>query len=184
MTPRLTVENVPHRLDVHELLKVKAFPDQRQPSRRNTIGGWRFLCVKHLVVSLSHIEVHHHGNRIQRIPVRWYCSPLGDAWHQSPLLVCSRCGHARRTLYFQTGHFACRVCMGLSYASKQCSAEQRPLLQRLRIEHRLQHSPYMQKKTRRYWEARLHALPKSRARVTKRLSSLRVQLPLGRWTFR
>jgi hypothetical protein len=30
----------------------------------------------------------------------------------------------------------------------------------------------------------LRALPKSNARVTKRLSALRVQLPLCRWTFR
>lgn len=177
---RQTVEKTLYRLDIRDLIFLEAF-DQRQQRRKKYLDGFRFS-VDHLMVSACDgVEVHHHNGRIQTIAVHWGRTGRGDAWHRRPRLVCPDCRKACEKLYFRAEmgpHFACRVCQNLVYESQMCSRGQRPLLQRLRKETRLDHSR-MWRKTRRALEAQLRALPQRRARITERLSHPRVQVPLN-----
>src|SRR5215467_9322989 len=176
----LTVDLAPHRLDIRELIFLKAFPDQRH-DRRKPLGGFRFPYLNHMVISLTNIEIHHHCGSIQNIAVRWYRTGFGSIWQRRPRLICPDCRKARDRLYFDARsiHINCRTCQGLRYASHQSSTGQRILLRRARIQTRLDHSPGMMKKTRRRWEARLRALPVPKRNLTKRLSHPRMSLPLN-----
>jgi hypothetical protein len=181
---RATVEKAPGRLDVATLLKLRAFK-QRPADQREPLRDSRFLFVKHLVPSAWGIEVHHHDGHVQTISVKWCPTGYGGILHQRPLLLCPDCGKRRRTLYFQlrslhgVGHIACAQCQGLSYVSRQCSQNQRPLVRGDRIRTRLAHSPRMRRTTRSKLEWQLRVLPKRRGRITKRLDHYRVRLPLS-----
>jgi hypothetical protein len=169
MTPRLTVEDLKDRLSIRTLLRLRAFPPQRQLSRVNYIEApFRFPFIRSLRVGLTFIEVRHHSGRIQTLGVRWISTGhVGDVWHRRPLLVCN-CGKAAQRLFSVNGHVACRHCLNIPYASDQCSKGQRQLLKRKRIEFRLEHQSMYRRKRRRY-ETQLQALPKpDRARLSQR----------------
>jgi|SRR5215467_4419129 len=95
-SPRQLVERVRERLDIKELLFLKAFPNQRlEQGNRNRIEGFRFPWCRRLVVSLYNIEVHHFNGRVEVVGVKLYDMPHGDPWRRARWLVCPDCGKTR-----------------------------------------------------------------------------------------
>jgi hypothetical protein len=187
-SPRQLVERVRERLDIKELLFLKAFPNQRlEQGNRNRIEGFRFPWCRRLVVSLYNIEVHHFNGRVEVVGVKLYDMPHGDPWRRARWLVCPDCGKTRRRLYFHRGkglgpdHCACRRCHDLGYRSQQSSKKQRWLTRDDRDLWRLDHKP-MHKKKRQDILERRRQRPRPRGEVNKRYDSWNIRVPVNWFT--
>jgi hypothetical protein len=183
--PRELVERVRERLDVKELLFLKAFPPQWGDQRRlNRIAGFRFPRLSHLLVGLYRIEAHHFGGRVEIVRIQLCDMPHGDPWRRRPYLICPDCGNRRNRLYFHKGkglspdHFACRRCHGLGYRSQQSSKKQRWLTHDDRDLWRLEHERILAK-TRRRIEERRRRRPRPRGEVNKRYDSAYIRAPVN-----
>jgi len=183
--PRETVERAEGRLDVSTLIKLRAFDPQRDWREPLKLANFPFL--RRLMASSHSIEARHHDNHVQQIGLEWPRTGVGSRYRQRPLLLCPNliCGRACQTLYFKRaslhgiGHLACRTCQDLSYASRQCSRNQRPIVQAKKIRTKLERSPRLSLEKRRKLERQLRALPKRQGRITKRLDHYNIGVPLN-----
>jgi AAA domain len=101
----------------------------------------------------------------------------GGHFRQRPLLVC-QCGRSVRRLYFRLGHLACRRCLNATYASRQLSKNNRPILQAKRLQRLLELKKVMWGSNRRRLQSRIATDPK-RELKSKRLAHHSIQLPQG-----
>jgi len=181
---RMVVEDMEtRRLAIHDLLELKVFDQKIQRDVRRPLPAFRYPYVRQIWAvaqnSFWTLEVLHHNGQVETIPVKWAYTGLGPKardggeWHRRPHLICLGCKKNRRELFFddRLGYrFTCRVCLGISHASHQCSQAQRPLWQRMKIDNKIASSPKLHRKTIRGLEEKKRALPKRRGRFTERLS--------------
>jgi hypothetical protein len=125
---RSLVELTPY-INICDLIRWKAIPYQWDKSY--FLEAPLKYPVKHLVISCETVEFHHHLEYVQTVLLRWCRTGFG---RPRPLFVC-QCGLGARRLFFRSGHFACRRCYGLAYASQKYDQLGRPRLQasKLRI---------------------------------------------------
>jgi hypothetical protein len=174
-TPRPLVETLP-RLDLDDLCRWRVFPSQYDWHKAHYLEApFRFPFVKSLVISLQNIEVNHHSAYIQSIPLRWCRTGFGGHIRPRPLFIC-QCGRSVTRVYFKGGHLACRRCCDATFASRQCSQRQRPILQAKRLQFFLEHKTYMSKNNRQRLKARIVAAPHQELN-SKRLAHHSIQLP-------
>jgi hypothetical protein len=175
-TPRPLVEQL-QRLDLDDLCRWKVFPTQYDWHKAHYLEApFKYPFVKNLIITLQAIEVNHHSDYIQIIPIHWIKTGFGGRARPRPMFTCTDCGRARRRLYFKGGHLACRHCCGATYASRVCSQRQRPILQAKRLQFFLEHKSYMSKHNRRRLRARIVTAPEQDF-TSKRLAHHSIQLP-------
>src|SRR5262249_28751115 len=165
-------------LAIRDLLALEAF-DQKRQRVLKALPQLRFPYVRQIKACAWHLEVHHHNGQVETIPMSWAYTGLGPKardggeWHRRPHFVCLGCRKNRRELFFDDrfgNRIACRVCLGISHASHQCSRAQRPVWQRMKIDDKLAQSKGKHRKTIRGLEEKKRALRQSRGRITERLS--------------
>ncbi len=120
----------------------------------------------------------------QMIPIVWL-RINGMCQSARPAFQCPGCGHNRFKLFYRHGHFSgCYRCIGVPYASQQCSTKNRSRLQAARLRLFLSSLPEetktparperMFKRTYARIIARLHKLESKASRkqkpITKKLS--------------
>jgi hypothetical protein len=173
--PRPLVEQLP-RIDIIDLCRWKVFPSQYDWNKAHLLElPFRYPFVKSLIISLQDIEANHHTGDTQIVPLRWCRTGFGGNHRPRPLFIC-QCGRSVRRLYFKSAYLGCRRCVGGTYASRQCSQRQRPILQAKRLQFFLEHKPYMWKSNRRRIAARMRRAPEQELK-SKRLAHSSIQLP-------
>jgi hypothetical protein len=157
------------RIDIADLTRWKVFPSQCDWNKAHLLEApFRYPFVKSLVITLQTIEVHHHSGYIQPIPLRWLRTGFGGNVRPRPLFVCN-CHRSVTKVYFTYGSLKCRRCCDASFASRQCSQRQRPILQAKRLQFFLEHKPCMSKQNRNRLKARIVTAP-NQDFISKRLA--------------
>jgi len=127
----------------------------------------------------------------QLIPIVWL-RINGMCQSARPAFQCPGCGHNRFKLFYRHGRFSgCYRCIGVPYASQQCSTKNRARLQAARLRLFLSSLPddtqnparpeLMFKRTYARFIARLHKLEANSSRKQKRITkklSYRVLRPI------
>jgi hypothetical protein len=181
-TPRPLVEQLP-RIDIIDLCRWRVFPNQCDWNKAHLLElPFRYPFVKSLVISLQNIEVNHHSEYTQVIPLRWIRTGYGGHRRPRPLFIC-RCGRSITRLYFRHGSLACRRCCDATYASRVCSKRQRPALQAKRLQNFLEFKTYMSKRNRQRIKARIATAPKQEFK-SKRLAHHSIPLPQSNYQTR
>jgi hypothetical protein len=181
-TPRPLVETLP-RIDIVDLCRWKVFPSQYHWDKAHYLEApFRYPFIKSLVITLQNIEVSHHSDYIQSIPLRWCRTGFGGNQRPRPLFIC-QCGRSVTRVYFKGGHLACRRCCDATFASRQCSQRQRPILQAKRLQNFLELKSYMSKHNRQRIAARM---PKAQSKLldSKRLAHHSIPLPQSNYRTR
>jgi len=186
----MTVEDMQARcLAIHDILSLGVLDQRIQRDVRRPLPELWFPYVRQMWAvcqnSFWSLEALHRNGQVETIPVSWAYTEMGSRardggeWHRRPQLNCLGCKKNRRELFFDDrfgNRFACRVCLGISHASHQCSQAQRPLWQRMKIDDKLEESKGRDKKrgrgkkTIRRLEEKRRVLRQSRGRITERLS--------------
>jgi hypothetical protein len=166
--PRPLVETLP-RLDIIDLCRWKVFPSQYDWHKAYLWEApFRYPFIKSLVITLQTIEVNHHSEYNQIIPLRWCRTGFGGNNRPRPLFVCN-CGRSVTKLYYQYGSLKCRRCTGAVHASQACSKRLRPILQAKRLQFFFEHKSGMWKSNRQRLKARLVTAPEQEF-TSKRLA--------------
>ena len=140
-TPRPLVEQL-SRIDIIDLCRWRVFPDQCDWNKTHYLEApFRYPFIKSLVITLQNIEINHHSDYVQIIPLPWCCTGFGGNQRPRPLFIC-QCGRSVKRVYFRHANLSCRRCCDATYASRQCDKRMRPILQAKRLQFFLEHKPY------------------------------------------
>jgi hypothetical protein len=176
-TSRPLVELLQH-IDINDLCRWKVFPSQYDWHKAHYLEApFRYPFIKSLVITLQNIEVSHHSDYIQLIPLRWCRTGFGGNSRPRPLFVCN-CGRSVSRLYFRHANLACRRCCDATYASRTCSKRLRPILQAKRLQTFLKFKAGtgMSKRNQQRIRARIATAPGQELH-SKRLAHHSIQLP-------
>ena len=179
--PRQVIEELPV-LDCRILAKRNMVP--RDHSQRTYNLSLLIPAVRTLKLGPCAAELVLVDGQTQLIPIVWL-RINGMCQSARPAFQCPGCGHNRFKLFYRHGRFSgCYRCIGVPYASQQCSTKNRSRLQAARLRLFLSSLPddtqiplrpeLMFKRTYARFIARLHKLESKTSRkqkpITKKLS--------------
>jgi hypothetical protein len=141
--------------------------------------SFRYPHITNMRIAYNMVEFSHSG---RRQVFRFKRIKTGFGWPR-PAFICE-CGRSVIKLYFRSLNLACHHCCNATYASRQCSRKQRPILQANRLKAFLEFKSGtgMSQRNRHRIKARIKA--PTQELTSKRFSHHKVQLPQSNYNTR